>query len=48
MNRINLSEEEIDKKIFKSLNKIPFEMKKVRIYLFFLKYFNSLKKIFKK
>ncbi|MGL4392618.1 MAG: hypothetical protein ACRCSK_04240 [Fusobacteriaceae bacterium] len=41
-----LTDEEIDIRIQKSLKKLPFEMKRVKVYLFILRYINSIKKIF--
>ncbi len=48
MSTKKLTDEELDAKILKSVDKIPCEMKKVKVFLFFLSYFNSLKKLFNK
>ncbi|MGL4533944.1 MAG: hypothetical protein ACRC0V_08565 [Fusobacteriaceae bacterium] len=41
-------EEELDKKLTHSLDKMDFEIKKIKFYLFILKKMNFLKKIVKK
>ena len=38
------NQEQYEKQIIKSLNKIPFEMKKIKFILFLAKYINKLKK----
>lgn len=42
------SDEELDRKLTRSLEKMDFEIKKIKVYLFILKKFNLLKKFFKK
>lgn len=46
MNKVP-SKEEIEKQLINSLDKIPFEMKKVKVLLWILKKINYLKNIFK-
>ena len=38
------NEKQYEEQILKSLNKVPFEMKKIKFILFLLKYVNKLKK----
>ena len=38
------TKEQYEKQIIKSLNKVPFEMKKIKFILFLTKYINKLKK----
>ena len=40
------SDEEIERQLIKSLDKIPFEMKKLKDFLWLLKKINYIKKIF--
>ncbi|MDO5787963.1 MAG: hypothetical protein Q4P79_00760 [Fusobacterium sp.] len=42
-----LTEEEIEKQMDKALDKIPMEIKKIKLVLFIIKRFNRLKTIFK-
>ncbi|MBP6062708.1 MAG: hypothetical protein KA493_01460 [Fusobacteriaceae bacterium] len=42
----NSSDEEIERQLIKSLDKIPFEMKKLKVFLWVLKKINYIKKIF--
>jgi cell division protein FtsW (lipid II flippase) len=37
-------EKQYEEQIIKSLNKVPFEMKKIKFILFLAKYFNRLKR----
>ncbi|OQY42654.1 MAG: hypothetical protein B6227_01460 [Fusobacteriia bacterium 4572_74] len=38
------TQEQYEEQIFKSLNKVPFEMKKIKFILFLAKYINKLKR----
>ena len=38
------TQEQYEKQILKSLNKVPFEMKKIKFILFLAKHINKLKK----
>lgn len=42
----DLTDDEIDKQLDEKLNKIPFEMKKVKLILWLLKKIKGIKKIF--
>lgn len=42
----NLSDSQIQAELLKSVNKLPWEMKKVKLYLWILKKLNFLKKLF--
>lgn len=43
----NITDESIEKQLLSSIDKVPFEMKKVKFYLWILKKVNFLKKLFK-
>ncbi len=47
INKINKSDHEIEKQMIQSLNKIEFEMKKIKLFLWFAKKINKLKNIIK-
>ncbi len=46
-NKINRSDLEIEEQMIQSLDKIEFEMKKIRLFLWFAKKINKLKNIIK-
>jgi hypothetical protein len=47
INKINRSDLEIEEQMIQSLDKIEFEMKKIRLFLWFAKKINKLKNIIK-
>ncbi|MGL6114434.1 hypothetical protein [Cetobacterium sp. SF1] len=42
-----MTEKEIEKRMNKALDKVPFEMKKIKLILGIVKFFKSLKKVVK-
>ena len=47
INKINRSDLEIEEQMIQSLDKIEFEMKKIKLFLWFAKKINKLKNIIK-